>query len=128
MPKCLYLFSSKFLHVEKVQRVFHLQNNVEIFVFFVLLPPLKWIDATNHCTKKLSFPLSISSVYVTKFARINGFVTFTEKILNGKLCFLCSESVLFKEYWDCYLSELEVNTQKLLEWLKEFLPSEISPT
>ena len=56
------------------------------------------------------------------------FVTFTEEILNGKLRFLCTESVWFKEYWDCYLSELEVNTQKLLEWLNGIFPSEISPT
>ena len=39
--------------------------------------------ATLH--RKLSFPLRLPSVNVTKSA-----VSFTEEILNEKLCYLCS--------------------------------------
>ena len=40
--------------------------------------------------KKWSFTLRISSVNVPKSAVIADLVTFTEKVLNGKLHFLCS--------------------------------------
>ena len=45
--------------------------------------------ASFPCTK-ISFPLRISSVNVTKSAGHADLVTFTEEILNGKLNFLCS--------------------------------------
>ena len=41
--------------------------------------------------KKWGFPLSISSLNVTKSAGNCDLVTFTEEILNGKLHFLCSD-------------------------------------
>ena len=41
--------------------------------------------------KKWSFPLRVSSVYVTK-SSVFYLVTFTEEMLNGKLYFLCSEA------------------------------------
>ena len=40
--------------------------------------------------KKWSFPLRISSINITNSAANCGLVTFTEKILNGKLHFFCS--------------------------------------
>ena len=44
---------------------------------------------SSHCTKKLSFPLRISSVNVTRPQFSANLVTFTES-LNGILHFLCS--------------------------------------
>ena len=42
-----------------------------------------------------SFPLRISSVNVTKSTENCGnLITFTEEILNGKILFLCSVSLL----------------------------------
>ena len=41
--------------------------------------------------KKCSFPLRISSVNVSKSAVSCGFVRFTDKIVNGKLYFLCND-------------------------------------
>ena len=41
----------------------------------------------NHCRKKWSFPLRISSVQGTRSARNSDLVTFTDEILNGKLHF-----------------------------------------
>ena len=45
----------------------------------------------------IRFPLSISSVNVTKSQFPMNLVTFTEEILIGKLCFLCSVSTINKQ-------------------------------
>ena len=55
-----------------------------IFVFCVGLVFMYLVNVSLH--KKLSFPLRISSLNVTKL----DLVTFTEKILNDKLHFLRS--------------------------------------
>ena len=43
-----------------------------------------------YTAQKISFPLRISLVNVTKSAVSCGFLTFTEETLNGKLHFLCN--------------------------------------
>ena len=58
-----------------------------------------------HCTlKKRKFLLRISSANVTKPQIPADLVTFTEKILNGKLHFLRSANVRFAERLICVLS------------------------
>ena len=50
--------------------------------------------------KKWSFLLRISLVNVTKCAVFEGLATFTEKIHNGKFCFLCSDFMqCYKSIW-----------------------------
>ena len=50
------------------------------------------LEKLKHCTlhtaQKISFPLTIYLVNVTKSAVSCGFITFTEEILHGKLNFL----------------------------------------
>ena len=61
-----------------------------IILFFYRLSLITFPQSLH---KKWSFPLRISSVNVTKFAVSLDLVTSTEKILNGKLHFLCSEFI-----------------------------------
>ena len=51
----------------------------------------------HRIAQKLSFPLRISSVKVTKSAGFVDLVTFTEEILNGKFHFMCSTSAVFNK-------------------------------
>ena len=69
-------------------------------VFLWLLFFIPWFTMQNsdllytistYTTQKWSFPLKISSVNETKVAVSCRFGHITEKILNGKLYFLCSD-------------------------------------
>ena len=51
---------------------------------------IKIVTHTEALYKKWSFPLRVSSV--PNLQETADLVTFTEKILNGKIHFLCSEA------------------------------------
>ena len=51
---------------------------------------LRYYSGHLSLYKKMKFSMKVSSVNVTKSAGNCGFVTFTKKILNGKLHFWCS--------------------------------------
>ena len=68
------------------------QNPEPFLVYFSLENEFKigeW--SLETVLKRWSFLLRISSVNVTKQQETVDLVTFTEKIFNGKLHFLCSE-------------------------------------
>ena len=64
--------------------------------------------------KKLSFPLRISSVNVTKSAGTVDLVTLSEEILNRKLHFLCSVNVvgIYISEWNTTISTFHVKSSR----------------
>ena len=71
----------KLLATEGDENAFVIYDSNSVFAYWT-----KW----KKLHKKWSFPLSISSVNVTKSA-VSAVVTFTEEILNENFIFLCSE-------------------------------------
>ena len=79
-------------------------------------------DSNTDTTAQKGFPLRISSVNVNKSAVSCDLVTFTEKIINGKLNFLCSllscqnykvlKNIYFAEYLQTAASITSTN------WIK----------
>ena len=68
-----------------------------------LTDSLKGSEHTLH--KKWICPLRISSIIVTKSPDL---VTFTEKILNGKLHFLCSDIVIADSWFGLVMSAMQL--------------------
>ena len=77
---------------------------------------------TSTTAKKWGFPLSISSVNVTKSAGSCRLVTFTNEILNGKHHFLCS--VLLAKYsWICLV--LFAKRMWIYGWIHAHVPNKL---
>ena len=78
---------------------------VQITYSFVKLPRQRRLH------KKLSFPLRISSVNVTKSACPADLVSFTEEILNGKLIFVHGKDAVLSLFNFVFtLAKLRVHT------------------
>ena len=74
---------------------------------------LRWSLGNRHCTKTAHcFPLRIYLVNVAKSVVSADLITFTEKILNGKLHFLCSED--FQSSFFLFLADKMRNSNVFL--------------
>ena len=99
-PKVLALLVTNYVQYPwniKIQPRFFTDCPLSQFFFFFLIFCNTYEPHTLH--KKLSFPVRISSVNVTKSSVPCGFGHIYWKILNGKLHFLCSDF-----YWIWFLN------------------------